>query len=64
MLKKSIRNDDIDKIMRTNNAFLIDILMFCNKENENKSLKLSHFKRSKNIKSLLIFLFLNTYFNV
>ncbi len=38
--------------------------MFCDKESENKSLKLSHFEILKNIKSLLIFLFLNAYFNV
>ncbi len=40
------------------------MLMFYNRENENKSLELSHFKRLKNIKSLFIFLFLNIYFNV
>jgi hypothetical protein len=50
--------------MQTNNAFLTNILMFCNKESENKSLKLSHFERLKIIKNLLIFLFLNAYFNV
>jgi len=50
--------------MRINNIFLTNILMFCNKENENKSLELSHFKRLKTIKNLSIFLFLNTYFNV
>jgi len=38
--------------------------MFYDEESENKSLKLSHFKRLKNIKSLLTFLFLNVYFNV
>jgi len=50
--------------MRINNAFLMNILMFCNKKNENKSLKLSHFKRLENIERLLICLFLNAYFNV
>jgi hypothetical protein len=50
--------------MRINNAFLTNILMFCDKENENKSLKLSHFKKLKDIKNRLIFLFLNAYFNV
>ncbi len=50
--------------MRTNNVFSINILMFCDKENENKSLKLSHFEKLKNIKNLSIFLFLNAYFNV
>ncbi len=38
--------------------------MFCDKESENKSLKLSHFEKSKNIKNRSTFLFLNTYFNV
>jgi len=38
--------------------------MFCDKESEDKSLKLSHFKRLKDIRSLLIFLVLNAYFNV
>jgi len=50
--------------MRINNVFLTNILMFYDKKNKNKSLKLSHFKKLKNIKSLSIFLFLNAYFNV
>jgi len=50
--------------MRIDNAFSIDILMFCDKESENESLKLSHFEKSKDIKSSSIFLFLNAYFNV
>ena len=61
---KNVRSVNVNKIMRINNAFLIDMLIFCDKESENKSLKLLHFKRSKNIKSLLTFLFLNAYFNV
>ena len=40
------------------------MLIFCDKESENRSLKLSHFERLKNIKSLSTFLFLNAYFNV
>jgi len=50
--------------MRTSNIFSINILMFCDRKNENKSLELSHFEKSKNIKSLSTFLFLNAYFNV
>ena len=38
--------------------------MFYDKKSENKSLKLSHFERSKNIKSSSTFLFLSAYFNV
>jgi len=37
--------------MQINNAFLTNILMFYDKKNENKSLKLSHSKRLKNIRS-------------
>ncbi len=62
--KKSIYNIDINKIMQIDNAFSINILIFCNKENENKSLKLLHFEKSKNIKNLSTFLFLNAYFNI
>jgi hypothetical protein len=47
--------------MEINNIFSTNILMFCNKKSENKSLKLSHFKRSKNIKNQSTFLFLNAY---
>jgi hypothetical protein len=50
--------------MQIDNAFLVNILMFCDKENENKSLKLSHFEKSKDVRSLLTFLFLSAYFNV
>jgi len=50
--------------MQINNVFLTNMLMFCDKESENKSLKLSHFEKSKDIKNLLIFLFLKAYFNV
>jgi hypothetical protein len=50
--------------MQIDNIFLTNMLMFCNKENENRSLELSHFKRSKDIKSQSTFLFLNTYFNI
>jgi len=62
--EKSIYNINVNKIMQINIIFSTNILMFCNKENENKSLKLLHFKRLKNIKSRLTFLFLNVYFNV
>jgi len=50
--------------MQINNAFSTNILIFCDRENENKSLELSHFKRSKDIRSSLTFLFLNAHFNV
>jgi len=50
--------------MRINNAFSTNMLMFCDRENENESLELSHFERLKTIKNLSIFLFLNAYFNV
>ncbi len=50
--------------MQINNIFLTNILIFCNRENENRRLKLLHFKRLKDIKSLLTFLFLKAYFNV
>jgi len=33
--------------MRIDNVFSTNILMFCDKENENKSLKLSHFEKLK-----------------
>ncbi len=61
--EKSVYNVDVDKIMRTNNVFSINMLMFCDKENENKSLKLSHFKKLKDTKSLSTFLYSNPYFN-
>jgi hypothetical protein len=50
--------------MQIDNIFLTNILIFCDKENKNKSLKLSHYKRSKNIKNQSTFLFLNAYFNI
>ncbi len=50
--------------MQINNIFSTNILIFCDKENENKSLKLLYFERLKDIKSRSIFLFLNTYFNI
>ncbi len=50
--------------MQINNIFLTNMLMFYNKKNENKSLKLLHFERLKNIRSLLTCLFLNAYFNI
>ncbi len=62
--EKSICNTNVNKIIRIDNIFLTNILIFCNKENENKNLELSYFEKSKNIKELLIFLFLNAYFNV
>jgi len=62
--EKSVYSVDVNKIMRINNAFLIIILMFCNKESENESLKLSYFEKLKNIKSSSSFSFLNAYSNV
>ena len=50
--------------MQVNNIFSTNILIFCDKKSKNKSLKLSYFKRLKDIKSLLTFLFLNAYFNI
>ena len=48
--KKSICSVDVNKIMRIDNAFPTNMLMFCDREGENESLKLLHFKRSKDIK--------------
>jgi len=48
--EKSVRSANVDKIMRIGNAFPIDMLMFCDREGENGSLELLHFKRLKNIK--------------
>jgi hypothetical protein len=62
--EKSICNTNINKIIQINNAFSINILIFCNRKSKNRSLKLSHFERLKNIKSLSTFLFLNAYFNI
>ncbi len=50
--------------MQIDNTFLTNILMFCDKENKNKSLELLYFENLKDIKSRLTFLFLNAYFNV
>ncbi len=49
--KKSVRNADIIKIMRTNNAFSTNMLMFCDNEYENKSSISSFFVKLKNIRS-------------
>jgi len=49
--EKSIYNIDVSKIMQIDIAFLTNILIFCDKENKNKSLKLLYFKKSKDIKS-------------
>jgi hypothetical protein len=48
--EKSICNIDVNKIIQIDNIFLINILMFCNKENKNKSLKLLYFEKSKILK--------------
>ena len=48
--KKSVRSVGVDKVMRIDNAFSTNMLMFCDREGENGSLELLHFKRSKNIK--------------
>ena len=62
--EKSVRSINVIKIMQATNILSTNILMFCDKKSENKSLELSHFKISKNIRSLSTFLFLNVYFNV
>jgi hypothetical protein len=48
--KKSVRSVGVDKVMRIDNAFSTNMLMFCDREGENGSLELLYFKRSKNIK--------------
>ncbi len=48
--EKSVRSANVDKVMRIDNAFPTNILMFCDRESENGSLKLLHSKRLKNIK--------------
>jgi len=50
--------------MQIDNIFSTNILIFCNRENKNKSLELLYFEKLKNIKNQLIFLFLNAYFNI
>ncbi len=47
---KNVRSASVNKIMRIDNAFSTNILMFCDRESENESLELLHFKRSKDIK--------------
>jgi len=63
MKKKSIRDNNIVKIMRTNNIFSINILIFCDSENESKSLISSLFVKLENIKNRSTFLFLDFYFS-
>jgi len=48
--EKSVRSVGVNKIMRIDNAFSTNMLMFCDRESENESLELLHFKKSKNIK--------------
>ena len=43
--EKSVCNTNIDKIIQIDNIFLTNILMFCDKENKDKSLELLYFKR-------------------
>jgi len=62
--EKSIRNTNVDKKMQIDNVFSTNILIFCNRKDENKSLKLLYFKKLKDIKSWSTFLFLNAYFNI
>jgi len=50
--------------MQTSNAFLTNILIFCDSEIESKNPKLSHFVKSKSFKNQSIFLFFDSYFNV
>jgi len=49
--RKNVRNANVIKIMRTNNAFSTNMLMFCDSKHENKSSISSFFVKSKNIKS-------------
>jgi len=56
--KKSVRSANIIKIIRTNNAFSTNMLMFYDNEYENKSLILLFFVKLKNIRSWSIFYFL------
>jgi len=49
--KKKVCNKEIAKIMRTNNALLTNMLIVYNRSNKSKNVKLSLFKRFKNIKS-------------
>jgi len=62
--RKNVRDNNIVKIMRINNAFSTNILMFCDSENKSRSLILLSFVKSKNIKSRSTFLFLDVYFNI
>jgi len=62
--RKSIRDNNVVKIIQINNAFSINMLMFCDSENKSKSSILSLFVKSKNIKSWLAFLFFDVYFSV
>jgi len=49
--RKSVRDNNIVKVMRINNAFSTNILMFCDSENKSKSSILSLFVKLENIKS-------------
>jgi len=49
--KKSVRDNNIIKIMRIDNVFSTNMLIFCDSENESKSSILLLFVKSKNIKS-------------
>ena len=48
--EKSVRSAGVGKVMRIDNAFSTNMLMFCDREGENGSLELLHFERSKDIK--------------
>jgi len=49
--RKNVRDNSVVKIMRINNTFSTNILMFCDSKNESKSSILSLFVKSKNIKN-------------
>ncbi len=50
--------------MRTNNALLTNMLIFCDNMHESGSLILLLFVKFENIKNRLTFLFLDLYFSV
>ncbi len=62
--KKSVKDSSVVKIMRIDNIFSTNILIFCDNKNESRSSILSLFVKSKNIKNRSTFLFLDVYFNV
>jgi len=49
--KKSVRDNNVVKIMQINNVFSINMLMFCDSENKSKNLILSFFVKLENTRS-------------